>query len=59
MMIAKLSNQITWSVVQVHVSEVYPTYVHALAGSFVHTMARVGAITAPLLIFLVRNKRSY
>ncbi|OQR71619.1 solute carrier family 22 member 6-B-like [Tropilaelaps mercedesae] len=56
-LIAKLSGQITWAVIQVHVSEVYSTHVRALAGSFVHTMSRVGAITAPLLIVFKYDSR--
>lgn len=52
-LMAKLAGQITWSLIQVHVSEVYPTRVRALAGSFVQAVARLGAITAPLLSALV------
>ncbi|OQR71618.1 solute carrier family 22 member 6-B-like [Tropilaelaps mercedesae] len=47
--IAKLSGQITWSVLLVHISEVFPTPVRAIATGFVHIVSRVGAVTAPLL----------
>ncbi|XP_003737618.2 organic cation transporter protein [Galendromus occidentalis] len=47
--IAKLSGQVTWSVLYVQISECYPTHVRSLISGVVHTGSRISAVVAPLL----------
>lgn len=52
--IAKLSGQVTWSVLYVHMSEIYPTHVRSTVNGVVYTASWFSAVSAPMLNALVR-----
>lgn len=47
--IAKLSGQVTWSVLYVHMSEIYPTHVRSTVNGVVYTASWFSAVSAPML----------